>query len=55
MWMMYRSGWAQKDHQEHVLAIQISRKGFDAILSKAYTMMVSHYSFQSIHKGWLEV
>ncbi|XP_055861636.1 uncharacterized protein LOC106060800 [Biomphalaria glabrata] len=39
MWMMYRSGWAQKDHQEHVLAIQISRKGFDSILSKAYTMM----------------
>lgn len=29
LWMMYRCGWAQKDHQEHVLAIDICREGFD--------------------------
>jgi hypothetical protein len=28
-WMMYRSGWASKPGQEHVLAITISREGFE--------------------------
>ncbi|CAL1543020.1 unnamed protein product [Lymnaea stagnalis] len=38
MWMMYRCGWGQKTNQERVLAIRVSRKGFDDILSKAYTI-----------------
>lgn len=37
MWMMYRCGWAQKPNQERVLAIRITRQGFEDILSKAYT------------------
>ncbi|RUS79956.1 hypothetical protein EGW08_012300 [Elysia chlorotica] len=37
MWMMYRCGWAQKANQERVLAIRITREGFEEILSKAYT------------------
>ena len=35
LWMMYRSGWAMKQGQERVLAIRISRVGFDAILARA--------------------
>lgn len=32
LWMMYRSGWATKDGQERVLAIDIKRTGFSIIL-----------------------
>lgn len=35
LWMMYRSGWATKKDQEHIMAIRITRKGFEEILSKA--------------------
>lgn len=37
LWMMYRSGWATKARQERILAVRISREGFDTILSKAMT------------------
>ena len=40
MWMMYRCGWAQKTNQERVLAIRITKEGFEDILSKAYTAWV---------------
>jgi hypothetical protein len=29
LWMMYRSGWATKPDQERVLAVQITREGFE--------------------------
>ncbi len=29
LWMMYRSGWATKEGQEHVLAIKITREGWE--------------------------
>ncbi|MFZ6745074.1 DUF4291 domain-containing protein [Undibacterium sp. JH2W] len=35
LWMMFRSGWAQKPGQERVLAIRIRRSFFDEILSQA--------------------
>lgn len=35
LWMMYRSGWAQKEGQEMVLAVRILRSAFDEILSQA--------------------
>lgn len=35
LWMMYRSGWAQKKDQEHILAIDIKRSGFDKAVSQA--------------------
>lgn len=35
LWMMYRSGWAEKENQEHILAIDITRKGFEEILKNA--------------------
>ena len=40
LWMMYRSGWATKPGQEHVLAVQIARTGFEEALSLA---VLSHY------------
>ncbi|MDF3288512.1 DUF4291 domain-containing protein [Streptomyces silvisoli] len=33
LWMMYRSGWATKPSQEHVLAIEITRAGFEWALA----------------------
>lgn len=35
LWMMYRSGWAQKEGQEKILGIWISRHFFDKILASA--------------------
>lgn len=40
MWMMYRSGWGMKDSQETVLAVEITRDGFDWALRHA---CLSHY------------
>lgn len=38
LWMMYRCGWASKKNQERVLAVTISRSGFEQILAHAYTV-----------------
>ncbi len=35
LWMMYRSGWGTKAEQEVILAVQIKRSAFDAILAIA--------------------
>ncbi len=35
LWMMYRCGWAQKENQEHVLALDIKRSGFDKAVNSA--------------------
>lgn len=35
LWMMYRCGWASKEGQEVVLAVRITRDGFDSILRQA--------------------
>jgi hypothetical protein len=35
LWMMYRSGWGQKESQEVVLAVKIKRAAFDTILANA--------------------
>lgn len=40
LWMMYRCGWGTKAGQETVLAIEISREGFDWALRHA---SLSHY------------
>ncbi|KAK9696826.1 hypothetical protein K7432_012263, partial [Basidiobolus ranarum] len=32
LWMMYRSGWATKYNQERILALRVSRLGFEKIL-----------------------
>lgn len=35
LWMMYRCGWAEKENQERVLAIYISKDDWEDILSNA--------------------
>lgn len=40
LWMMYRCGWASKADQETVLAIEITREGFDHALRHA---CLSHF------------
>jgi hypothetical protein len=51
LWMMYRSGWAQKVDQERILAISLCRRGFAELLSKA-----AYSSFQpdihDSHEHW---
>ncbi|MEU0036369.1 DUF4291 family protein [Streptomyces sp. NPDC006333] len=40
LWMMYRCGWGSKDGQETVLAIEITREGFEWALEHAW---LAHY------------
>lgn len=40
LWMMYRSGWAGKDGQERVLAVDITREGFEWAL--AHSCLSAH-------------
>ncbi|MFB7371612.1 DUF4291 domain-containing protein [Streptomyces sp. NPDC056222] len=40
LWMMYRCGWGLKEGQQTVLAIEITREGFEWALSNA---CLSHY------------
>jgi hypothetical protein len=40
LWMMYRCGWATKPGQERVLAVEISRAGFEWALARA---CLSHF------------
>ncbi|WP_406034005.1 DUF4291 domain-containing protein [Nocardioides sp. NBC_00163] len=40
LWMMYRCGWATKPGQERVLAVRITRAGFESALSQA---CLSHF------------
>ncbi|MEL7424598.1 MAG: DUF4291 domain-containing protein [Bacteroidota bacterium] len=35
MWMIYRSGWATKKDQERILRLELTRAGFETILSSA--------------------
>lgn len=35
LWMMYRCGWAEKENQEHVLALELKRSGFDRAVREA--------------------
>ncbi|MCB0086002.1 MAG: DUF4291 domain-containing protein [Caldilineaceae bacterium] len=54
LWMMYRSGWATKSGQEHVLAIRIGRSGFEEILRQAvHSNYVS--AIHETEEHWREV
>lgn len=35
LWMMYRAGWAKKEHQQNILAIEISKSNFEILLEEA--------------------
>lgn len=56
LWMMFRSGWAQKPGQERVLAIRIKRNFFDDILTQAVPsgFSSSRYSTQVAWKQAIE-
>jgi hypothetical protein len=46
LWMMYRSGWATKPGQERVLAIRITRAGFEEALAAS---CLSHFDRSVYH------
>lgn len=52
-WMMYRSGWSTKPGQERILAIRISRSGFEWALRHSG---LSHYdpAIHPNHQAWLD-
>ncbi|MDI3387336.1 DUF4291 domain-containing protein [Streptomyces sp. B-S-A8] len=51
LWMMYRCGWATKDGQQTVLAVEITRRGFEWALRNA---CLSHYDrdLHADHAAW---
>ncbi|MEV6328466.1 DUF4291 domain-containing protein [Streptomyces sp. NPDC051909] len=51
LWMMYRCGWGLKEGQEVVLAVEISREGFEWALRNA---ALSHYvrGFHADRAAW---
>jgi hypothetical protein len=53
LWMMHRSGWATKPGQERVLAVSITRAGFEAALARA---VLSHYdaAVHASEREWAE-
>lgn len=53
LWMMYRSGWATKPGQERVLAIRITRAGFEEALSLACLSSHDPHIYPN-HAAWKE-
>ncbi|MER7533642.1 DUF4291 domain-containing protein [Streptomyces sp. NPDC097704] len=51
LWMMYRCGWGEKEGQETVLAVEITREGFEWALRNA---CLSHYKrgFHTDQASW---
>lgn len=52
-WMMHRSGWAGKPGQEHVLAVRITRAGWEEALSHAVLSSPEPRVYSS-HQQWRE-
>jgi hypothetical protein len=50
LWMMYRCGWGLKEGQEHVLAVRMTREGFESALRQA---VLSHD--RTVHKPEVRV
>ncbi len=49
LWMMYRSGWATKENQQHILSIKIKREGFEWALQNsclAHFDKILHTSYE---------
>lgn len=51
LWMMFRSGWASKEGQEHILAVRLRRAFFDELLEKAVASTFSASGFPT-HESW---
>lgn len=50
LWAMYRSGWASKDNQNRILAIDMYREGFDYIVKNAVSSTYNSKNFNSIEE-----
>lgn len=51
LWMMYRAGWAGKEHQQQVLAIEISKTHFLKLLDQAVHSSFKETVYKS-HSQW---
>lgn len=51
LWMMYRAGWASKEHQQKILAITLPLSHFKTILSNATISSYTDDLFES-HDEW---
>jgi Domain of unknown function (DUF4291) len=51
LWMMYRSGWAAKEGQEHILAVRLKRSFFDTLLEEAVASTFDAARYPS-HEAW---
>ncbi|WPC40502.1 DUF4291 domain-containing protein [Clostridium sp. JS66] len=51
LWMMYRCGWGKKENQERVLAMDISRNGFEEMLSNVVLSTYNEKIYKS-HENW---
>lgn len=51
LWMMYRCGWATKENQECVLAIDIKREAFDYLVANAVMSTYQEEMYGS-HEKW---
>lgn len=47
LWMMYRAGWAAKEHQQHILAIMVPLLRFEEILKHATISSFDNTLFDS--------
>ena len=54
LWMMYRAGWGKKTGQENILAIDITREGFEWILRNS---CLSHFESKiyTSNEEWLRI
>jgi hypothetical protein len=53
LWMMYRSGWATKKNQEHILKISIKRSGFEWALENSCLSYFDKKTYGSL-ENWKE-
>jgi hypothetical protein len=51
LWMMYRAGWATKEHQQKILAITVPLEHFKTILNDATISSFTH-NIYSTHEEW---
>lgn len=51
LWMMFRSGWASKDNQERILAIELLQSNFEQILKEAVHSSYKEHIYQS-RENW---
>ena len=51
LWMMYRSGWATKEGQEHILAVRLKRPFFDDLLRQVVPSTFDSRRYVG-HEAW---